>query len=132
MVPGDAGEEGENYDRYLSEWGLKDLIRRYSNYVRYPIQMMVMKSRQKPKPEDAGDDYKPEYEDYEELETLNSMTPKWQTRREDGEDDENNELYKSTVHDFEDPARTISFHAEGVLEYDGTTRRALRFTAPTS
>lgn len=60
--PGENGEPGENYDRYLSEWGIKDLIRRYSNYVRYPIQMMVTKSRQKPKPEDAGDDYTPEYE----------------------------------------------------------------------
>ena len=67
--------EGEDFDRYLTEWGLRDLVKRYSNYVRYPIEMMVTKSRQKPKPEDAGDDYKPEYEDYEELETLNSMTP---------------------------------------------------------
>lgn len=60
--PGKDGEPGENYDRYLSEWALKDLITRYSNYVRYPIQMMVTKSRQKPMPEDAGDDYQPEYE----------------------------------------------------------------------
>ncbi len=44
--------------------GSQGLIKQYSNYVRYPIQMMVAKSRQKPKPEDAGDDYKPEYEDY--------------------------------------------------------------------
>ena len=49
--------------------GLKSLIQQYSNYVRYPIQMMVSKSRQKPKPEDAPEDYKPEYEDYQELET---------------------------------------------------------------
>ena len=62
-VPGVDGEQGENYDTYLSEWGLKDLVRRFSNYVRYPIQMMVTKSRQKPKPEDAGDDYKPEYDE---------------------------------------------------------------------
>ena len=110
--------EGEDYDRYLTEWGLKDLVKRYSNYVRYPIQMMVTKSRQKPKPEDAGDDYKPEYEDYEELETLNSMTPIWKKRSSDVKPEEYNEFYKSTFHDFEDPARTISFHAEGTLEYD--------------
>ena len=110
--------EGEDYDRYLSEWGLKDLVKRYSNYVRYPIQMMVTKSRQKPKPEDAGDDYKPEYEDYEELETLNSMTPIWKKRSSDVKPEEYNEFYKSSFHDFEDPARTISFHAEGTLEYD--------------
>ena len=110
--------EGEDFDRYLTEWGLKDLVQRYSNYVRYPIQMMVTKSRQKPKPEDAGDDYKPEYEDYEELETLNSMTPIWKKRSSDVKPEEYNEFYKSTFHDFEDPARTISFHAEGTLEYD--------------
>ena len=117
-VPGKDGEEGENYDRYLSEWGLKDLVKRYSNYVRYPIQMMVTKSREKPKPEDAGDDYKPEYESYEELETINSMTPIWKKRSSDVEQSDYNEFYKSTFHDFEDPARTISFHAEGTLEYD--------------
>ena len=117
-VPGKDGEEGENYDRYLSEWGLKDLVKRYSNYVRYPIQMMVTKSREKPKPEDAGDDYKPEYESYEELETINSMTPIWKKRSGDVEQSDYNEFYKSTFHDFEDPARTISFHAEGTLEYD--------------
>lgn len=116
--PGKDGEPGENYDRYLSEWALKDLIARYSNYVRYPIQMMVTKSRQKPKPEDAGDDYQPEYEDYQELETINSMTPIWKKRASDVEQKDYNEFYKSTFHDFEDPARTISFHAEGALEYD--------------
>ena len=76
-IPGENGEPGESYDTYLSEWGLKDLIKRYSNYVRYPVQMMVTKSREKDKPEDAGEDYTPEYEDYQELETVNSMTPIW-------------------------------------------------------
>ena len=108
----------DNYDTYLSEYGLKDLIKRYSNYVRYPIQMEVSKTREKPKPEDAGDDYKPEYEDYQELETINSMTPIWKKRSSDVEQKDYNEFYKSTFHDFDDPARTISFHAEGTLEYD--------------
>ena len=112
------GEAGDDYDRFLSEWGLQDLIKRYSNYVRYPIQMLVTKSRQKPKPEDAGEDYKPEYEDYQELETINSMTPIWKKRSSDVEQSDYNEFYKATFHDFEDPARTISFHAEGTLEYD--------------
>lgn len=112
------GEDGEGFDTYLSEWGLKNLIKQYSNYVRYPIQMMVTKHREKPKPEDAGDDYTPEWEDYEELETVNSMTPIWKKRASDVEQKDYNEFYKSTFHDFEDPARTISFHAEGTLEYD--------------
>ena len=114
----DADGEAETYDRFLTEWGLKSLIQQYSNYVRYPIQMMVSKSRQKPKPEDAGDDYKPEYEDYQELETINSMTPIWKKRGSDVTPEEYNEFYKSTFHDWEDPARTFSLHAEGTLEYD--------------
>ena len=114
----DADGEAETYDRFLTEWGLKSLIQQYSNYVRYPIQMMVSKSRQKPKPEDAGDDYKPEYEDYQELETVNSMTPIWKKRSSDVEQKDYDEFYKSTFHDFDNPARTISFHAEGTLEYD--------------
>lgn len=107
-----------SYDEYLEEYALKDLIRRYSNYVRYPVQMMVTKSRQKEKPEDAGDDYKPEWEDYQELETINSMTPIWKKRGSDVTPEEYNEFYKSTFHDWEDPARTFSLHAEGTLEYD--------------
>ena len=114
----EGGEDGEGFDTYLSEWGLKNLIKQYSNYVRYPIQMMVTKHREKPKPEDAGDDYTPEWEDYQELETVNSMTPIWKKRASEVEQKDYNEFYKSTFHDFEDPARTISFHAEGTLEYD--------------
>ena len=117
-VEGTDGQEGERYSSYLEEWTLKDLIRRYSNYVRHPIQMMVTKSRQKPKPEDAPEDYKPEYEDYTELETINSMTPIWKKSKADVKPEEYDEFYKSTFHDWEDPARTITFHAEGTLEYD--------------
>ncbi len=107
-----------SYDEYTSEYTLKDLVKRYSNYVRHPVQMMVSKSRQKEKPEDAGDDYKPEWETYEELETLNSMTPIWKKRAADVEQSEYDEFYKSTFHDWEAPARTFSLHAEGSLEYD--------------
>ena len=114
----ESGEEGEDFDSYLSEWKLKSLIKQYSNYVRYPIQMLVTKSRQKPKPEDAGDDYTPEYEDYTELETVNSMTPIWKKHKPDVEQEDYNEFFKTTFHEYEDPARTISFHAEGSLEYD--------------
>ncbi len=117
-VEGTDGQESERYGSYLEEWTLKDLIRRYSNYVRHPIQMMVTKSRQKPKPDDAPDDYKPEYEDYTELETINSMTPIWKKSKADVKPEEYNEFYKSTFHDWEDPARTFTFHAEGALEYD--------------
>ena len=117
-VEGTDGQESERYGSYLEEWTLKDLIRRFSNYVRHPIQMMVTKSRQKPKPDDAPDDYKPEYEDYTELETINSMTPIWKKSKADVKPEEYSEFYKSTFHDWEDPARTVTFHAEGALEYD--------------
>ena len=114
----EGGEDGEGFDTYLSEWGLKNLIKQYSNYVRYPIQMMVTKHRQKPTPVDADENYQPEWEDYQELDTVNSMTPIWKKRASEVEQKDYNEFYKSTFHDFEDPARTISFHAEGTLEYD--------------
>ena len=110
--------EEENTDKFLSEWALQDLVKRYSNYVRHPIKMMVTKSREKPKPEDAGDDYKPEYEDYQELETINSMTPIWKKQKSEVEQKDYDEFYKSTFHDWEAPQRTISFHAEGALSYD--------------
>ena len=107
-----------SYDEFLSEWQLKELIRRYSNYVRYPVKMLVTKSRQKDKPEDAPDDYTPEWEDYTELETINSMTPIWKKRSSEVTDEEYAEFYKSTFHDWADPARTFTLHAEGTLEYD--------------
>ena len=108
----------EKYDTYLSEWGLKSLIKKYSNYVRYPITMDCDKTREKPKPEDAGDDYKPEFEHYTERETINSMVPIWKRSKSDVTDEEYNEFYKSNFHDFADPARTIKVHAEGALTYD--------------
>ncbi|WP_417142862.1 molecular chaperone HtpG [Raoultibacter massiliensis] len=108
----------ENYDGYLSEYKLKSLIKRYSNYVRYPVQMEVEKTRELPKPEDAGDDYRPEYEHYEELETINSMIPIWKRPKSEVSQEEYNEFYKSDFHDFSDPVRTVSIHAEGSFSYD--------------
>ena len=108
----------DDYDTFLSEAGLRSLVSRYSNYVRYPIRMEVTKSRQVPKPEDAGEDYVPEWEDYTEVETLNSMVPIWKRRKSEVKKDEYNEFYKGQFHDFVDPVRTISVHAEGAISYD--------------
>ena len=108
----------ENYDEYLSEWKLRSLIKQYSNYVRYPIRMLVTKSRALPKPEDAGDDYTTQYEEYTEDEVINSMIPIWKRRKSDVTDEEYAEFYKSDFHDFTDPVRTITVHAEGALSYD--------------
>ena len=110
--------DADNLDRYLSEYGLKDLIKRYSNYVRYPVVMNCSHQRQLPKPEDAGDDYTPEWEEYFEDETVNSMIPIWKRRKSEVTDEEYNEFYKSQFHDFADPQRVISVHAEGAISYD--------------
>ncbi len=109
--------ENEDTDKFLSEWGLRDLIKRYSNYVRYPIQMMVTKSEPVENPEDLPDDA-PRYVEHQELETINSMTPIWKKRQSDVEQSDYDEFYKATFHDYTNPARTISFHAEGSLSYD--------------
>jgi len=111
-----AGEE--DYDEYLSEWKLRELITKYSNYVRYPIKMEVTHSREKPAPDPKPDDYKPEWEDYTELETINSMTPIWRRKKSEVTDEEYADFYEQTFHDYNGPARTFTLHAEGTLEYD--------------
>ena len=110
--------EEDNLDELLSEWKLKSLVRKYSNYIHYPIKMEVTKRRELPKPEDAGDDYKPQYESYQELETVNSIKPIWTKRSSEVTKEDYAEFYKSTFHDYSDPARVISFHAEGRIMYD--------------
>ena len=110
--------EDDKYSDYLSEFGLKNLITKYSNYVRYPIKMMVSTEREKPRPANAPDDYKPEYEQLKEMATINSMIPIWKRSKRDVTPEEYNEFYKSNFHDWTDPARVIPIHAEGVLNYD--------------
>ncbi|MBR3690514.1 MAG: molecular chaperone HtpG [Eggerthellaceae bacterium] len=110
--------DDEDYSIYASEIGLTDLVKRYSNYVRYPVKMEITTSRMKPRPEDAGDDYVPEFENIQEVRTLNSMIPIWKRKKSEVSDEEYNEFYKTDFHDFEDPARVISLHAEGTLTYD--------------
>ena len=117
--PTEADEDQSlSTDGLLSEWRLKELIRKYSNYVHHPVKMLVTKRRQLPKPDDAPEDYKPEWESYEELETINSIKPIWKKSSSEVEQSEYNEFYKATFHDFSDPVRTVSFHAEGRISYD--------------
>ena len=108
----------DDYDHFLNENVLLGLIKQYSNYVRYPIHMEVTKTRALPRPEDAGDDYVTQYEDYVEDEVVNSMVPIWKRRRSDVTDEEYAEFYKSDFHDFADPQRVVSVHAEGALSYE--------------
>lgn len=109
--------EEEDYCEYLEEYGLEHLIKKYSDYIRYPIRMEVTKSRQKEKPADAPEDYKPEWEEYKEWETINSMVPVWQKNKKDVTEEEYNDFYKQKFGDFEDPLCSISVDAEGLVSY---------------
>ena len=103
----------EQYGQFLEEYTLRSLIRKYSDYIRYPIRMEVSKSRKK---EDSPED-KPEYESYTELETLNSMVPLWQRNKKDVSEEEYATFYREKFFDYTKPARTIHFSAEGTVSF---------------
>ena len=109
--------EEEKYSEYLEQYRLDDLVKKYSDYIHYPIVMLMHKSRQKPRPEGAGEDYKPEWEDYDEWETLNSMVPLWQRPKSEVKDEEYSAFYKEHYGDWEDPLATVHVSAEGQVEY---------------
>ena len=112
-----ANADEENYDEYLTPYALSNLIKKYSDYIRYPIRMEMEHSRTKPKPEDAGEDYKPEYEQVKEWETINSMVPIWQRPKSKVTQEEYNDFYKSKFGDWQDPLLSIHIAAEGTIEY---------------
>ena len=112
-----ANADEENYDEYLAPYSLSNLIKKYSDYIRYPIRMEMEHSRQKPKPEDAGEDYKPEYEQVKEWETINSMVPIWQRPKSKVTQEEYNDFYKGKFGDWQDPLLSIHIAAEGNVEY---------------
>lgn len=109
--------ENEDYSHFAEEYTLVDLVKKYSDYIRWPITMYREKSRQKPKPEDAGEDYKPEYETYTELETLNNMVPIWKRDKKDVKPEDYNEFYKDKFNDYTDPLRVITSRTEGTATY---------------
>ncbi len=112
-----ANTEDDRYDEYLEQYRISDLVKKYSDYIHYPIVMLMHKSRQKPRPEDAGDDYKPEWEDYDAWETLNSMVPLWQRPKSEVMAEEYNQFYKEKYGDWEDPLAVVHVSAEGTVEY---------------
>ena len=112
-----ANTEDEDYDQYLQQYRLDDLVKKYSDYIHYPIVMEMEHTHMKPKPEDAGEDYKPEYETHKEWETLNSMVPIWQRPKNEVKPEEYNEFYKEKFGDWEDPLAVIHVKAEGAVEY---------------
>ena len=109
--------ENDNYDRFLDEYGIQSLVKKYSDYIRYPVKMLMTHTHPVPKPENAGDDWKQEYEEHSELETLNSMIPIWKRKKSETSDEEYNEFYKNNFYDFNDPARVITASGEGGHHY---------------
>ncbi len=112
-----ANTDDDSYDQYLQPYRLDELVKKYSDYIHYPIVMEMEHTHIKPKPEDAGEDYKPEYETHREWETLNSMVPIWQRPKSEVKPEEYNEFYKEKFGDWEDPLAVIHVKAEGAVEY---------------
>ena len=107
----------ENYDQYLETYKLQELIKKYSDYIRYPIVMEVEDYRQKEKPADAGEDYKPEWETVKEWKTINSMLPLWQRQKSKVTAEEYNAFYKEKFMDWQDPLAVVHTSAEGAVTY---------------
>lgn len=106
--------DGENYSSFLEEYTIRNLIKKYSDYIRYPIRMMVEKSRPVG---DTEEGKAPEFEKYSELETLNSMEPIWKRQKSKVKPEEYNDYYKSKYMDYMDPARVIRTNVEGVSSF---------------
>lgn len=107
--------EDENYSEFLDQFRLQDLVKKYSDYIRYPIRMEVSHTHVK---EGTGVDGKdPEYETHTEVETLNSMTPIWKKAKSEVTDEEMNAFYKEKFYDWQDPLKVIRTSTEGAATY---------------
>ena len=105
--------EDEKYSDFLEEFKIRELVRKYSDYIRYPIRMEISKSRKK---EDSPED-KPEYESYMEMDTLNSMVPIWQRSTKDVTEEEYDTFYREKFFDYNKPVKTIHMSAEGMVSF---------------
>ena len=114
-----ADTEEEKYSEYLEEYEIRSLVRKYSDYIRYPIKMEVTKSRPvEEAPEEDGEEEKaPKYESYTEMETLNSMVPIWQRAKKDVTEEEYDSFYREKFFDYNKPLRTIHTSAEGSVSF---------------
>ena len=105
--------EEEKYSEYLDHYKLYSLVKKYSDYIRYPIRMVTPVQKVKEgSPED-----KPEFELVEEMTTVNSMVPLWQRKRSEVSDEEYQKFYQDLVRDFDKPARIITASVEGAVTY---------------
>ncbi len=108
--------ENESYSEFMDAFRIQSLIRKYSDYIRYPIRMDVETSM--PKEKAKGDDSAPEYETVVENRTLNSMVPLWHRKASDVTEEEYAEFYKGRFYDTAPPVRTIHAKMEGNVEYE--------------
>ena len=109
--------EDEKYSDYLDSRRLQELVKKYSDYIRHPIRMMVEDYRMKDKPADAGEDYKPEWETVVEEQTVNSMVPLWQRPRSKVEQEEYDRFYQEKFNDWQPPLATITTSSEGTVTF---------------
>lgn len=109
--------DDENYDNYLEEYTIRNLIKKYSDYIKYPIKMMVTKRKPKENPNNTDENAAPEFEEYSEDEVLNSMIPIWRKNKSEVTDEEYNNFYKEKFFDFEDPRKIIHMSADGLVSY---------------
>ena len=118
VVKENEGEE--HYDEFLDDWRLAGIVKKYSDYIRYPIKMLREKSRAiEGTDKDEEGHYKaPEYETYTEDETLNSMVPIWKRDKKKVKDEEYAQFYKDKFGDYSDPARVIQSKTEGTATFN--------------
>ncbi len=102
-------EEDNTYSEYLEEWEIKNLVKKYSDYVRYPVFMDITRETEGETPDEKTTEIK--------RETLNSMTPIWKKNKNDITEEEYNEFYKGKFHDWVDPVKVIHTTVEGNIEY---------------
>ena len=105
-----------DYDSYLEEYKIKNLVKKYSDYIRYPIQMLCHKSEQVL--DKDGNPIEGKYEEKEVLETLNSMIPLWKKNKNEVTDEELNEFYKNKFSDYENPLTSLFVRVDGKITYD--------------
>ncbi|MCL2637967.1 MAG: molecular chaperone HtpG [Oscillospiraceae bacterium] len=108
--PASDDENHEDYEEFLLEYKVRSIVKKYSDYIRYPIKM---ESLQRKKKEDSE-----EFEEVKEIQTLNSMVPIWKKNKSELKDENYNELYKSKFHDFVDPIAHIHSKTEGTATYN--------------
>ena len=109
--------EDEQYSEYLETRRLQELVKKYSDYIRHPIRMLVEDYRMKERPADAGEDYQPQWETVVEEKTVNSMVPLWQRPRSKVKQEEYDAFYQEKFMDWQAPLATITTASEGTVTF---------------